>query len=110
MQGKDDASEGDMIPSAVESEPIGENFDEHDFVKKLCAEESQFCMEYQITVEPYQRDGGAFVTGKSSAPRSPCSVADFGACMAGAAIGSCGLSDSFYHLLGRDEERTVHGR
>mmetsp|Transcript_21574 Transcript_21574/g.46931 ORF Transcript_21574/g.46931 Transcript_21574/m.46931 type:complete len:384 (+) Transcript_21574:187-1338(+) len=105
--GSRDSTQGDSeisaagdseVSAAVESKPT------KNFMKKLRAKRNLFRKKTQITVESYQSQKDDIMDqDKSSVAHSPCSVTMFGQCMEDAtvgAVGACGLSDTFYHLLG----------
>lgn len=75
------------------------------FVERLHENKSLFHKEHQITVQPYQQ-GNAKTKDNTPALHSPCSVI-FGVCTGDTNDSICGLADTFYNLLGLDDEISV---
>mmetsp|Transcript_11938 Transcript_11938/g.22110 ORF Transcript_11938/g.22110 Transcript_11938/m.22110 type:complete len:381 (-) Transcript_11938:121-1263(-) len=93
-------NEDNAVSAVIESEPNKQN--QTNFMKKLGAKINLFHEEDQITVDSYQQDNMT-EKEKSSALHSPCSVTMFGRYMedmTDSTVRACGLSDSFYNLLG----------
>ena len=90
--------EDSAVSVVIESEPNKQN--QTNFMKKLGAKINLFHEEDQVTVDSYQQDN---MTEKEKSLHSPCSVTMFGRYVddvTDSTVRACGLSDSFYNLLG----------